>query len=148
MPVMRNFRKVMEKTQASYGLPASGPGANAVPGLLRAPRVERTPGAQAGSGHVGEHRCGGWCACEGRCAGGCGRKAEGVGRGEVLEVPDLWAGDAQTSCDIAAGRNRAGVRFEGCTTPTHLDGPRKQRRQPGQGFGGVFLMPTQKTCSE
>ena len=36
--------------------------------------------------------------------------------GEVVQVLDLWAADdAQTGCDIAAGRNRAGVRFEGCT---------------------------------
>ena len=89
MPVMRNFRKIMEKTRADYGLPASGPGANAVPGALRAPRVERTPGQKAGSGHAGEHRCNGWFAIEGQCAGGCGRKAEGVNRGEVVQVPDL-----------------------------------------------------------
>lgn len=30
----------------------------------------------------------------------------------------------------------------------HLDGPRKQCRQPGKGFGGVFVMSTQKTYSE
>ena len=118
MPVMRNFRKIMEKTQASYGLPASGPGANAVPGLLRAPRVERTPGAQAGPGHAGEHRCNGWCADSGCCAGGCGRKTEGVNRGEVVQVLDLWAADSQTGCDTAPGRNRAGVRFEGGSAPT------------------------------
>ncbi len=115
---MRNFRKIMERTQASYGLPASGPGADAVPGVLRAPRTERTPRTKAGSGHAGEHRCNGWCACEGRCAGGCGRKTQGVNRGEVVQVPDLWAADAQTGCDIAAGRNRAGVRREGCAAPT------------------------------
>lgn len=122
MPVMRNFRKIMEKTRESYGLSASGPGANAVPWVLRSPRVERTPRPQAGPGNAGEHRCCGWCAIEGRCAGGCGWKAEGVNRGEVLEVPDLWAADAQTSRDIAAGRNRAGVRLEGCTAPTPWTG--------------------------
>ena len=122
MPVMRNFRKIMQRTQASYGLPASGPGANAVPRVLRAPRVERAPGAQAGSGHAGEHRCGGWRACEGRCAGGCGRKTQGVNRGEVLEVPDLQQADAQTGFDIGSGRNRAGVRREGCTSPTTWTG--------------------------
>ena len=119
MSVMRNFRKIMEKTQASYGLPASGPGANELPRVLRAPRPERTPGAQAGSGHAGEHRCNGWCADSGCCAGGCGRKAEGVMNGEVLEVPDLQQADAQTGCDIAPRRNRAGVRREGCAAPTH-----------------------------
>jgi len=35
--------------------------------------------------------------------------------GEVVQVLDLWAADAQTSRDIAAGRNRAGVRREGGT---------------------------------
>ena len=79
----------MERTRESYGIPASRPGANELHRVLRAPRVERTPGAQAGSGHAGEHRCGGWCADSGCCAGGCGRKAEGVNRGEVLEVLDL-----------------------------------------------------------
>ena len=118
MCTVRNFRKVMEKTRASYGLSTGGQGANALPRVLRATRTERTPGAQAGPGHAGEHRCGGWCACEGRCAGGCGRKAEGVNRGQVLALSDLWAGDAQTSRDIAPWRNRAGVRFEGCAAPT------------------------------
>ena len=108
----------MEKTQASYGLPASGPGANAVPGVLRAPRVERTPRAKAGSGHVGQHRCNGWCADSGCCAGGCGRKAEGAMNGEVVQVLDLWAADSQTSRDTAPGRNRAGMRFEGGSAPT------------------------------
>ena len=79
----------MEKTQASYGLPASGHGANAVPRVLRAPRVERKAGQKAGPGHAGEHRCGGWCADSGCCAGGCGRTTQGVSSGEVLEVPDL-----------------------------------------------------------
>ena len=116
---MRNFRKIMEKTQASYGLPASGPGANELHRVLRAPRVERTPGQKAGPGHAGEHRCNGWFAIEGRCAGGCGRTTEVVSRGEVVQVPDLWAADAQTGCDTAAGRNRAGVRREGCAAPTH-----------------------------
>ena len=50
--------------------------------------------------------------------GGCGRKAEGAMNGEVVQVPDLWAADAQTSRDIGSGRNRAGVRREGCASPT------------------------------
>lgn len=115
---MRNFRKIMERTRENYGLPASGPGANAVPRALRAPRTQRTPGAQVGPGHAGEHRCNGWCACEGRCAGGCGRKTQGVSRGEVLEVLDLQQADAQASRDTATGRNRAGVRGTGCAAPT------------------------------
>ena len=138
MCTVRNFRKIMEKTRASYGLPASGPGANAVPGLLRAPRVERTPGAQAGSGHVGEHRCGGWCACEGRCAGGCGRTTEGVNRGQVLALSDLWAGDAQTSSDIAAGRNRAGVRETGCAAPTPWAGQENSADNRETDTAGCF----------
>ena len=89
MPVMQNFQKVLTRTQASYGLPASGPGANAVPRVLRQARVEHTPRTKVGSGHAGEHRCGGWCAIEGRCAGGCGRKTEGVNRGQVLALSDL-----------------------------------------------------------
>ena len=120
MCTVRNFRKIMEKTRASYGLSTSGQGANAVPGLLRAPRVERTPGQKAGPSHAGEHRCNGWCADSGCCAGGCGRKAEGAMNGEVVQVPDLWAADSQTSRDTAPGRNRAGVRREGCTAPTPL----------------------------
>lgn len=118
MPVMRNFQKVLTRTQASYGLPASGQGANELPRVLRATRVERTPRTQAGPGHAGEHRCNGWCAIEGRCAGGCGRKTQGVNRGEVLEVPDLWAADAQTGCNAAPGRNRAYMRETGCSAAT------------------------------
>ena len=122
MCTVRNFRKIMEKTRASYGLPASGPGANAVPRVLRAPRVEHKAGQGQSKGDAVVHS-----AARGRaepcgCAGGCGRKTEGVNRGQVLALSDLWAGDAQTSCDIAAGRNRAGVRFEGCTTPTTWTG--------------------------
>lgn len=122
MPVMRNFRKIMERTQASYGLPASGPGANELHRVLRATRTERTPGQKAGPGHAGEHRCGGWCADSGCCAGGCGRKAEGAMNGEVVQVFDLWAADSQTSRDIGSGRNRAGVRETGRTTPTTWTG--------------------------
>ena len=89
MQVMRNFRKIMERTQASYGLSTSGPGANAVPGLLRAPRVEHKAGQGQSKGDAVVHS-----AARGRaepcgCAGGCGRKTEGVSSGEVLEVPDL-----------------------------------------------------------
>lgn len=118
MPVMRNFRKIMEKTRASYGLPASGPGANAVHRVLRAPRVEHKAGQGQSKGDAVVHS-----AARGRaepcgCAGGCGRKTQGVSRGEVLEVLDLQQADAQTSRDIAAGRNRAGVRREGCAAPT------------------------------
>ena len=40
--------------------------------------------------------------------------------GEVVQVLDLWAADSQTSRDIAAGRNRAGVRREGCTAGVFL----------------------------
>ena len=118
MCTVQNFRKIMEKTRASYGLSTSGPGANAVPGLLRAPRVEHKAGQGQSKGDAVVHS-----AARGRaepcgCAGGCGRTTQGVGRGEVLEVLDLWATDSQTSRDAAAGRNRAGVRFEGCAAPT------------------------------
>lgn len=118
MPVMRNFRKIMEATSADYGLPASGPGANELPRVLRQAGTQRTPGQKAGPGHAGEHRCNGWCACEGRCAGGCGRKTQGAMNGEVVQVHDLQQADAQTSCDIATWRNRAGVRETGCAAPT------------------------------
>ena len=118
MPVMQNFRKIMERTRASYGLPASGPGADDLHRVLRAPGAQCPPKQTAGRVHAGGNLCGGWCAIEGGCAGGCGRKAEGVSRGEVLEVPDLWAADAQTGGDAATGRNRAGVRETGCAAPT------------------------------
>ena len=89
MSVMRNFQKVLTRTQASYGLSTSGPGANAVPGLLRAPRVEHKAGQGQSKGDAVVHS-----AARGRaepcgCAGGCGRKTQWVGRGEVLEVPYL-----------------------------------------------------------
>ena len=109
----------MERTRESYGIPASRQGANAVPRVLRAAGVEHKAGQGQSSRDAGVH-----CASRGRtepcgCAGGCGRTTQGVNRGEVLEVPDLWAADAQTSRDITAGRNRAGVRETGCTAPTH-----------------------------
>ena len=138
MCTVRNFRKIMEKTRASYGLPASGQGANALPRVLRAPRPERTPGQKAGPGHAGEHRCGGWCACEGRCAGGCGRKAEGVSRGQVLALSDLWAGDVQAARDIAPGRNRAGVRETGCTAPTTWTGQENSADSREKASAGCF----------
>ena len=120
MQVMRNFRKIMERTQASYGLPASGPGANAVPRVLRQAGFEHKAGQGQSKGDAVVHS-----AARGRaepcgCAGGCGRKAEGVSRGEVVQVLDLWAADSQTGCDIAPGRNRAGVRREGCAAGVFL----------------------------
>lgn len=138
MCTVRNFKKIMERTQASYGLPASGPGADEVPGVLRAAGVEHKAGQGQGKGDAVVHS-----AARGRaepcgCAGGCGIKTQGVGRGDILEVPDLQQADAQTGCDTATGRNRPGVRFEGCAAPTPLDEPRKQRRGPGNGHGGVF----------
>ncbi len=89
MPVMRNFRKIMEKTRASYGLPARRPGEHAVPRVLRAPRTEHKAGQGQSKGDAVVHS-----AARGRaepcgCAGGCGRKTQAVNRGEVLEVPDL-----------------------------------------------------------
>ena len=138
MPVMRNFRKIMERTSADYGLSTSWPGANAVPRVLRATRTQRTPRAQAGPGHAGEHRCGGWCAIEGRCAGGCGRTTQGVSRGEVVQVLDLWAADSQTSRDIAAGRNRAGVRREGCAAPTPWAGQENSADNRETATAGCF----------
>ena len=102
----------------SYGLPASGPGANELPRVLRAPRVEHKAGQGQSKGDAVVHS-----AARGRaepcgCAGGCGRATQGVNRGEVLEVPDLWADDAQTGGDTGSGRNRASVRKTGCTAPT------------------------------
>ena len=138
MQLLRNFQKVLTRTQASYGLPTSGQGANAVPGVLRATRTERTPGAQAGSGNAGEHRCNGWCADSGCCAGGCGRKAEGAMNGEVVQVLDLWAADSQTSGDIAPGRNRAGVRETGCAAPTTWAGQENSADSREAASAGCF----------
>ena len=122
MSVMRNFRKIMERTSADYGLPASGQGADAVPGVLRSPRVEHKAGQGQSKGDAVVHSAARGRAEPCRCSGGCGRKTQGVGRGEVLEVPDLWAADSQTSRDIGSGRNRAGVRFEGGSAPTPWTG--------------------------
>ena len=86
---MRNFRKVMEKTQASYGLPASGPGANELHRVLRQAGFEHKAGQGQSKGDAVVHS-----AARGRaepcgCAGGCGRTTQGVNRGEVVQVPDL-----------------------------------------------------------
>lgn len=118
MPVMRNFRKIMEKTRASYGLPASGPGANELHRVLRAPRFEHKAGQGQSKGDAVVHSSARGRAEPCGCAGGCGRTTEWVSSGEVLEVPDLQQADAQTSRDIGSGRNRAGVRREGCAAPT------------------------------
>ena len=130
MRILRNFQKVLTRTQASYGLPASGPGANAVPRVLRAPGTEHKAGQGQSKGDAVVHSAARGCAEPCGCAGGCGRATEWVNRGEVLEVPDLWAADAQTSSDIAAGRNRAGVRREGCTASTTWAG--QENRAEGQ----------------
>ena len=111
MCTVRNFRKIMEKTRASYGLPASGQGANAVPGVLRAPRFEHKAGQGQSKGDAVVHSAARGCAEPCGCAGGCGRKTEAAMNGEVVQVLDLWAADSKTSRDAAPGRNRAGVRF-------------------------------------
>ena len=118
MPVMRNFRKVLTRTQASYGLPAIGPVQPQLPRVLRAPG-EVSPSKLGHAGQdAGVHR-----NAPGRADTRRNHRSDeaekGAMNGEVLALSDLWAGDAQTSCDIAAGRNRAGVRREGCTAPTH-----------------------------
>ena len=118
MCTVRNFRKIMERTRESYGLPDSGQGANELHRVLRAPRVEHKAGQGQSKGDAVVHS-----AARGRaepcgCAGGCGRTTQGVNRGEVLEVLDLQQADAQTSRDIATRRNRAGVRETGCAAPT------------------------------
>ena len=138
MPVMRNFRKIMEATQASYGIPASGPGANELPRVLRATRVEHKAGQGQSKGDAVVHSAARGCAEPCGCAGGCGRATEWVNRGEVLEVPDLWAADAQTSRDIAAGRNRAGVRFEGCTASTTWAGQENRAEGRETATAGCF----------
>ena len=89
MQLLRNFRKIMQRTSADYGLPASGPGANELPRVLRAHRVEHKAGQGQSKGDAVVHS-----AARGRaepcgCAGGCGRTTEVVSRGEVFEVPDL-----------------------------------------------------------
>ena len=118
MPVMRNFRKIMERTRASYGLSTSGQGADELHRVLRQAGFEHKAGQGQSKGDAVVHSSARGRAEPCGCAGGCGRKAEGAMNGEVVQVPDLWAADSQTSRDIGSGRNRAGVRFEGCTTPT------------------------------
>ena len=56
MPVMRNFRKVMERTRESYGLSTSGPGADAVHRVLRSVGAERLAGQSQGGCDAGVHR--------------------------------------------------------------------------------------------
>ena len=138
MQVMRNFRKIMEKTRASYGLTASGPGANELPRVLRQAGFEHKAGQGQSKGDAVVHS-----AARGRaepcgCAGGCGRTTQGVGRGEVLEVLDLWATDSQTSRDAAAGRNRAGVRFEGGSAPTPWTGQENSADSREKASAGCF----------
>lgn len=98
----------MEKTRASYGLPASGPVQPQLPRVLR----EAGEVCKAELGHARQD------ACVHRHAHGCtdtGRNhcsdeaKKGVGHGEVMEVLGLWAGDVQAARDIARGGNRSGV---------------------------------------
>lgn len=56
MPVMRNFRKVMERTRESYGLSTSGPGADAVHRVLRSVGAECLAGQGKGRCDAGVHR--------------------------------------------------------------------------------------------
>ena len=138
MQLLRNFQKVLTRTQASYGLSTSGPGANAVPGVLRQAGFEHKAGQGQSKGDAVVHS-----AARGRsepcgCAGGCGRTAQGVSRGEVLEVPDLWAADAQTSRDIGSGRNRAGVRETCCTAPTPWTGQENSADSREKASAGCF----------
>ena len=135
---MRNFRKIMEKTQASYGLPASGPGANALHRVLRQAGVEHKAGQGQSKGDAVVHSAARGCTEPCGCAGGCGRKTEGVNRGQVLEVPDLQQADSQTGCDIAAGRNRAGVRETGGPAPTTWTGQENSADSRETASAGCF----------
>lgn len=117
MQLLRNFQKVLTRTQASYGLPASGPVQPQLPRVLRAPG-EVSPSKLGHAGQdAGVHR-----NAPGRADTRRNHRSDeaekGAMNGEVLEVPDLWAADSKTSRDTATGRNRAGVRSEGCTAPT------------------------------
>ena len=58
--------------------------------------------------------------------------------GEVVQVLDLWAADSQASCDTAAGRNRAGVRFEGGSAPTHWTGQENSADSRETDTAGCF----------
>ena len=138
MCTVRNFRKIMEKTRASYGLPTGGPGANAVPRVLRQAGFEHKAGQGQSKGDAVVHSAARGCTEPCRCSGGCGRKAEGVNRGEVLEVPDLQQADAQTSRDAAAGRNRAGVRETGCAAPTPWAGQENSADNRETDTAGCF----------
>lgn len=98
----------MEKTRVSYGLPASGPVQPQLPRVLR----EVGEVCKAELGHAGQdagvHRNPSGRSDTGR--NHCSDETEKVvGRGQVLEVPGLWAEDVQAARDIARGGNRAGV---------------------------------------
>lgn len=60
-----------------------------------------------------------------------------------------WQAKAQGAKPVSADRLHLTLTFYAPTRRAYpLDEPREQRRQPGNGFGGVFVMSTQKTCSE
>ena len=138
MCTVRNFRKIMEKTRASYGLPTGGPGANAVPRVLRQAGFEHKAGQGQSKGDAVVHSAARGCTEPCRCSGGCGRKAEGVNRGQVLALSDLWAGDVQAARDIAPGRNRAGVCKTGCTAPTTWTGQENSADNRETASAGCF----------
>lgn len=108
MCTVQNFRRIMEKTRVSYGLPASGPVQPQLPRVL----CEVGEVCKAELGHAGRdagvHRNPSGRSDTGR--NHCSDEAKkGVGHGEVMEVLGLWAGDVQASRDIARGGHRAGV---------------------------------------
>lgn len=113
MPIMR----IIKTTSLNWWPEASGTVQHGLPAMLRSAGAV----SPAKLGHAGAdarvHRNPPRCTDTGR--NHCSDEAEkGVGRGEVLELPDLWAADTQTGCDTAPGRNRAGVRETGCSAAT------------------------------
>lgn len=72
MRAVRNFRKIMETIQASYGLPTSGPGADAVHRVLRSVGAECLAGQSQGGRDAGMH-------CQVRVGTEPGRGAGGGG---------------------------------------------------------------------
>lgn len=58
--------------------------------------------------------------------------------GEVVQVLDLWAADAQTSGESATGRNRPYMRETGCTAATHWEAEKISADERETDTAGCF----------